>query len=81
MPYIICRNILQFLLLLVKTIKNVWWQSLRDQFRTNYKLEREWKSGSGGDAKAKAITWVFYKEMAFMKRYVYTRPYVAFTHK
>ena len=35
-------------------------------------LGREWKSGSeGGDAKGKAITWVFYKEMAFMMRYVY----------
>ena len=77
---IICRNKSNFNHFLVKTIKSVWWQSLRDQFRTNYKLERERKSGSeGGDAKGKAITWVFYKEMAFMKKFVYTRPYVAFT--
>ena len=63
----------------MKTIKNVWWQSLPDQLHTNYKLERERKGGSDGDdPKGKAITWVLHKEMAFMKKFMYTRPTVAF---
>ena len=54
-------------------------KSLRDQFRTNYKLERERKSGSqGGDPKGRSISWVFYKEMSFLKKFMYMRPYVAF---
>ena len=53
-------------------VKEVWWQNLRDQFRTQLKKE---KSGSGGDQPAKKIAWQFYREMSFMKRFMYSRRY------
>ena len=56
---------------LVTTVKVMWWQNLRDQFRTNYKQEKS--GGGGGNPKGKQVQWHFYKEMSFMKNYMYSR--------
>ena len=54
-------------------VKDIWWQNLRDQFRTQLRKE---KSGSGGNQPAKKIAWQFYKEMSFIKRFIYSRRYL-----
>ena len=56
---------------LVTTVKVTWWKNLRDQFRTNYKQEKS--GGGGGNPKGKQVQWHFYKEMSFMKNYMYSR--------
>ena len=54
-------------------VKDIWTQNLRDQFRTQLKKEN---SGSGGNQPTKKIAWQFYKEMSFMKRFIYSRRYL-----
>ena len=54
-------------------VKDIWWQNLWNQFRTQLKKE---KSGSGGNQPAKKIAWQFYKEMSFMKRFIYSCRYL-----
>ena len=55
------------------TVKDIWWQNLRDQFRTQLKKE---KCVSGGNQPAKKIALQFYKEMSFMKRFIYSCRYL-----
>ena len=50
-------------------LKKTWWQNLKDQFHTQYK-----KSSSAGSGWVEQnIKWKFYKEMSFMKNFIYTR--------
>ena len=49
-------------------IRDTWWESLKNQFRNKL---RE-RSGAEGDTqKEKVEKWTFWREMSFMKRFVY----------
>ena len=53
-------------------LKKTWWQNLKDQFCTHYK-----KSSSTGSGRVEQnIIWKFYKEMSFMKCFIYTGEYL-----
>ena len=68
---LVYKNILIFV---VYTVRNVWWQNLKEHFRTICKTER---SGAGGSSKdSTASNWQFYREMSFMKQYFISRRYV-----
>ena len=58
-------------------IQDTWWESLKNQFRNKL---RE-RSGAEGDTqKEKVEKWTFWREMSFMKCFVYKRGYVTFSH-
>ena len=57
-------------------IRDTWWESLKNQFRNKL---RE-RSGAEGDTqKEKVEKWTFWREMSFMKCFVYKRGYVTFS--
>ena len=55
---------------LVQKIRDTWWTNIKDHYCDILKK----KSGDAGSSKgSQSISWTFYDEMSFMKKFIYSR--------